>query len=432
VKQLQAFRNSRFTEAGRQPPLLDAQAIGLLRKHFVSNFELPPSRALSYRGAKAALGKFTNTQLDFLLDSNPARDRLLIEGVAGSGKTLLAMKMAREAAANGDRVLFCCFNKLLSGALREAFSDCSLIEVIRSDQLYWRLAAQVGDQQAQRLQEIESADERWLFFTELLEHPEAHQQPVFDYAVFDEAQDYLEPAFQELMSVILRGGVQAGRWSFFLDSDGQGGVYRNLDKEVLQNLTSAATRQYALTLNCRNTLEVAAGCAAVCQTHLNARVDGGHFKSLFVTSATEFAEAATYARKLIDGGDFQPGQITILVLNQIHLEKMTEAMQAQDLKVCLVEENNSSAVIKSESITITLSTCSAFKGLENDCILVVGGVDPNGDREWVQAVKYAGCSRARLHLAVCIPKSQKQSVETTYRENEAAMQKDMDAKSLDW
>jgi len=49
-----------------------------------------------------------------LLRSQP---RLLVEGGAGTGKTLLAVALAREHAAQGRAVLFTCFNKALAVAL---------------------------------------------------------------------------------------------------------------------------------------------------------------------------------------------------------------------------------------------------------------------------------------------------------------------------
>ncbi|HNA22821.1 MAG TPA: NERD domain-containing protein/DEAD/DEAH box helicase, partial [Agitococcus sp.] len=48
--------------------------------------------------------------------------RLLIEGGAGSGKTLLATMMAREHAQQGKKILFTCYNKALALQLAEQLS----------------------------------------------------------------------------------------------------------------------------------------------------------------------------------------------------------------------------------------------------------------------------------------------------------------------
>lgn len=49
--------------------------------------------------------------------------RLLVEGCAGSGKTLLAICLAREHAALGKSVLLTCFNRNLADYLSDVLAD---------------------------------------------------------------------------------------------------------------------------------------------------------------------------------------------------------------------------------------------------------------------------------------------------------------------
>jgi superfamily I DNA and RNA helicase len=44
--------------------------------------------------------------------------KLLVEGVAGSGKTLLAVQRALDSASQGLKTLFLCYNKTLAQELR--------------------------------------------------------------------------------------------------------------------------------------------------------------------------------------------------------------------------------------------------------------------------------------------------------------------------
>src|SRR5262249_54234353 len=48
-----------------------------------------------------------------------ASDRVLVEGTAGSGKTILALEFALTLADRGERVLLLCFNRHLSAWLQE-------------------------------------------------------------------------------------------------------------------------------------------------------------------------------------------------------------------------------------------------------------------------------------------------------------------------
>ena len=99
-----------------------------LRKRYRYRCCKPSSRGLSpifkllpllYRieEQEEALFRMTEEQerlLDFLGDN----DRAMIRGVAGSGKTKLAMASAQRFADEGKKVLFLCFNRMLADWLK--------------------------------------------------------------------------------------------------------------------------------------------------------------------------------------------------------------------------------------------------------------------------------------------------------------------------
>lgn len=72
------------------------------------------------------------------------RKRLVIRGPAGSGKTLLAVERAREAAQSGARTLLLCFNRPLADHLRETTRTNPDLEVCTFHQLAHRLAEEAG------------------------------------------------------------------------------------------------------------------------------------------------------------------------------------------------------------------------------------------------------------------------------------------------
>jgi hypothetical protein len=89
-------------------------ALGVLAPHLVLTRCVGADIALD----EARLIRLTETQQAVLLGllSSP---RVLVEGVAGSGKTLLALEAAVAHALAGRRALFMCFNKQLALWARE-------------------------------------------------------------------------------------------------------------------------------------------------------------------------------------------------------------------------------------------------------------------------------------------------------------------------
>lgn len=94
------------------------QALEKLRRTLAPQYILTSSLASEFADEADAIKKLTDDQFAILNDLMEDEKRLLVTGVAGSGKTLLAMEKARQLAQAGKRVLFTCFNQNLVHALR--------------------------------------------------------------------------------------------------------------------------------------------------------------------------------------------------------------------------------------------------------------------------------------------------------------------------
>ena len=64
--------------------------------------------------------------LNSILDNNL---NIFVTGPAGSGKTVLAVEAARNAAENDEKVLFLCYNQNLGKYLKNLLEDHANIEV---------------------------------------------------------------------------------------------------------------------------------------------------------------------------------------------------------------------------------------------------------------------------------------------------------------
>ncbi|HZZ83946.1 MAG TPA: AAA family ATPase [Anaeromyxobacteraceae bacterium] len=122
--------------------------------------------------------------LDNLLES----ERMLVQGGAGSGKTLLAAEAARRAAACGDRVLLLCFTQPLRRFLAERLEG-SGVEVSTVS----GLARQMVDGADGKQQAQEPLDNR--FWTGALLRAAEVCQPRWDTVIVDEAQDLQDEAW---------------------------------------------------------------------------------------------------------------------------------------------------------------------------------------------------------------------------------------------
>ena len=202
--------------------------------------ELTNNQALAFRGL------FSNKQL-------------LVEGVAGSGKTLLAVERALAFARMGIRCLFVCYNKELATWIREQLAiDPDRAQAAKLVDVYHfhALAAELANE-ADLPFEIPTNPARARQFWDedavsILETATASlfaiEDPRYGALVVDEAQDFAELWWYALFPLI-RGG-QTGTIFVFMD--------------LAQSLRATPSpppfefpARYTLNVNCRNTKRIA-------------------------------------------------------------------------------------------------------------------------------------------------------------------------------
>lgn len=101
---------------------LKKQEAEIIRKALMPEFEYGASLADMIGTAEKKIFKLTEKQCD-LLDFLGDRRHVLIKGGAGTGKTIMAMKKAREFALAGKKVLLLCFNKPLGQVLEKSAKE---------------------------------------------------------------------------------------------------------------------------------------------------------------------------------------------------------------------------------------------------------------------------------------------------------------------
>ena len=245
-----------FPPADHAPTQQQCDAIVHALRPDFEFFESPKSRV---RRLDEEIKHFTEEQFEALdqIDANP---RIVFDGPAGTGKTLLAIEAARRAAAAGRRVLLLCFNRPLGSWLRDQTADLkpragSGVDlgsgpgvITRTIHEHMRVLAGIAPTPAQVCSQTFWQEELPELAGEaLLERIERAEKgggspaggddhatgsggstaaagrcpDVFDEIVLDEAQDVMRQSYLDFLDLSLDGGLSRGRWRFFGDFEYQ-------------------------------------------------------------------------------------------------------------------------------------------------------------------------------------------------------------------
>ncbi len=210
--------------------------------HFV------PSLSCVVNSIDEQLVRLTEEQIS-ILNALEDNDKILINGPAGSGKTLVAMEFARNCATQGKRVLFLTYNKLLAQYLSNLVND----ENIKISHFHGLIAQYVA------LDTTKMSDPNYfgkVLPDKFLQVLSANKVAPYDVLILDEGQDLLNSAYFTIFDKLLKKGLYNGKWMFFYDTNqnlfGGGRFQKSLDALKRYNPVN-----FKLTKNCRNTEPIA-------------------------------------------------------------------------------------------------------------------------------------------------------------------------------
>ena len=203
---------------------------------------------------EAQIKKYTEEQFR-ALDQMTANDRVIFEGPAGTGKTMLAIEAARRAQASGRKVLFLCYNKILGKWLEEQTSG--LRPAVTTRTLHDHMAHILNMSLPDTSDDTFWKEELPRKTIEKLSDPESRMD-LFGEIIVDEAQDILRTNYLDVLDLSLEGGLANGKWRIFGDFTKQN-IFSAADmslEEFRQKRSGNAT-VCSLRENCRNTPRIA-------------------------------------------------------------------------------------------------------------------------------------------------------------------------------
>jgi hypothetical protein len=238
---------------GSRPTVDDCEKV---LKILRGDFKIDYSELNRISDNQKLIEEFTQEQFE-VLDFTEFNDRCLIEGQAGTGKTVIALELTRRKLQEGKRVgLFCFNNKLgkkLNGSLNNVFENS---ERFYSGTLHGYLSKSVSSESKFENDHQYYSEDLPLEF--LIQNEEISEDQKFDVIIIDESQDLLTENYLEVFDWILKGGIKNGKWAMFGDFTNQA-IYINDPEEAKQLLSKRSfySNVPPLKLNCRNTKKIA-------------------------------------------------------------------------------------------------------------------------------------------------------------------------------
>lgn len=311
-----------------------------------------------------------------------SQSRLLVEGGAGSGKTMLAVTLAREHAANGKSVLLTCFNRALALHLSAQLDGVPGLTVCNFHELVKLLAEQSGlgfkvpaDDAARRQFFNEDCAELLLNAAERLDLR-------FDTLIVDEAADF-SPTWWVALETL---GAPGFAWYCFFDRR------QSVFRQQAQWSPPFVAEPLVLEANLRNARPIGERAALLgqCVVPTEFRVEHGPAPQTQLSG--DFTEMAGQLRQvlrtLLKRDGLRPEQVVVLA--PYRHTNATSGWAAGLDEVTLNLD-----VVNAVPGQVRIGTIQGFKGLEAD-VVIVAGLDRKAGQhpEWL----YVGASRARAAL----------------------------------
>ena len=346
----------------------------------------------------------------FDITQNP---RLLVEGGAGTGKTLCAIDLAKMEAASGKRVLLSCFNRKLEDYFRKKVDSDLGIKIMRVHDLCRELVEKAGMSPL-----LSGRPEDNKLYREV--YPAAAREAIkalgaddsYDTIVMDEGQDIINNRYLDLYDDLLTGGIREGTWAIFYDLHQD--IFRGTEDKALERLRNTRPFIHELKVNCRNTLDIAdiAGCVSGIDPIKNKAVKGLAPDLLWYQEDEE--QCDQISRTIAEWLDNGIGLDQIVVLSRRKLENsaLRDGLNHNILNLPLVDWDSES--VERPTGVVVFSTIHNFKGLESEFVLLAD-VD-SLEEEWQRRLYYVGITRANTVLTLSISVNIRQELMAAIKE----------------
>ena len=325
-------------------------------------------------------GKMLKEQVA-LLNYLEDQDRAVINGIAGSGKTLMAVEKAKRHSLCGEKVLFLCYNKYLMQHLRSTY-ELENVDFYTIDGLACKLC------------NTPTADLD-LLAAKLGEMYDSKSFP-YKHVIIDEGQDFGQDRIEEadiistLQLLVLDNDFNEGTFYLFYDKNQQ------IQSDKVPEYIAEAECKLTLYTNCRNTSRIAST-----SSRMLVRKNNPKKKKTMTQKILKDHVGGTIPQMYFSCDEKEQ----IAVINSLIDQFREDGIDNIVILTCSTEKNSVlSHHIEAERYSYKkkdylFTTCRKFKGLESDAVILTD-VDKSCFEEKGEKIAYVGSSRARFKLAV--------------------------------
>ena len=378
---------SQWPRRERPMPLSKEDKVKIQRS-ISPSFNLLPILFRKIEDQEEKLFRLTNDQ-KMLLDFLAHRPRACINGIAGSGKTMLAQAQAEKFADIGKRTLLVCYNKALAKWLRDNIAPeyADSITVTHFHGLCYELCRKAGIPFSPSSY---NEDEFWQEEApELLIEAIDYLDIKFDAVIVDEGQDFQSDWWMPL-ELINTDGDEGTMYVFF---DPNQNLYVDKNSSL-----PALGEPFQLPVNCRNTKSIAGLCSNILNKPIPTKSDaptGDEPEVIKLDNQYEVQKRVErYIHEWVNKGKLTPSQVAILCPFKLSNSSLSNTKRIRGLEITADIDHWKG------NKGVLFSTVKGFKGLEADAIILIDIPPANEVSLFKQADYYVACSRAKHILVV--------------------------------
>ncbi len=377
----------------RQPSRLSPGDIRDIVQFLRGDFVFIPTLSDRLNSVEKRLVRLTSEQAQ-LMQALSLNKHLLIEGNAGTGKTLLAVDFAKKKAASGKKVLFLTYNKNLANNVIRQVDTIENLKVINIHALFGEYVAVDVKKMQENPNVYFSEILPEIFYEYLSELSDEELEKIkYDLIIMDEGQDILKPLYLYSLDTLLRGGFANGDWAVFYDE--KQNIYNPDYNDGMEILRGYNCTEFKLFVNCRNTVQIGTYSSKISGIDLGEfiRENGEEVQNISYEDDDDFKKKITGILKNLRKEKVDIRDIVFLAPKKYKNSKVAQAG---------IEVNEIGDNFDSSKELPVYATIQGFKGLDSKIVILT-------DVEYIRkenlsSFLYIAGTRARTLLYIVTPK----------------------------